>query len=43
MPLYLILTGNDCVESDLSKFCGKGLFNWGNDFEKGGHIDGVSD
>ena len=29
MPFYLILTGNDCVEVDLSKSYYKDLFNWG--------------
>ena len=34
MPLYLILTGYDCVEGDLRKSYGRHLFNWGIDFEK---------
>ncbi|GAH94275.1 unnamed protein product [marine sediment metagenome] len=35
MRLYLILTDHDCVQSNLSRFYGKHLFNWGTDFEKG--------
>jgi len=34
MPFYLILTGHDCVEGDLSKSYGKRLFNWGTDSGK---------
>jgi len=34
MRLHLILTDHGCVESDLSKFYGKHLFNWGIGSEK---------
>ena len=37
MDLYLILTGHDCVEGDLSASYGKHLFNWGNDSGIGDH------
>ena len=37
MPLNLILTGDDCVEGDLSKSYGRHLFNWGTDSGIGDH------
>ena len=40
MPLSLIVTGDDCVEGDLSKPYGRHLFNWGSDSGKDGHACG---